>query len=149
MSSPRQPIDDLYRQQDFYIGLSLAVSSSLFIGSSFIIKKVGLIRLSRVSSVRASAGGFGYLRDWVWWAGLICNDGHDRPKPREGNPPLSKPAEYQCLIRAKSRSRKLATVVRHDDVAKFMESYAKVLKSSMDGLKKIKKVKNKAKAAQG
>lgn len=73
MSSPRQPIDDLYRQQDFYIGLSLAVSSSLFIGSSFIIKKVGLIRLSRVSSVRASAGGFGYLRDWVWWAGLICS----------------------------------------------------------------------------
>lgn len=76
-------------------------------------------------------------------------DGHDKPKPREGNAPLPKPAEYQCLIRAKSRSSKLSTVVRHDDVGKFMESYAKVLKSSMDGLKKIKKVKNKAKAAQG
>lgn len=73
MSSPRQPIDDLYKQQDFYIGLSLAISSSLFIGSSFIIKKVGLIRLSRVGSgPRASAGGFGYLKDWIWWAGLIC-----------------------------------------------------------------------------
>ncbi|KXJ71338.1 signal recognition particle 14 kDa protein [Aedes albopictus] len=76
-------------------------------------------------------------------------DGHDRPKPREGNPPLPKPAEYQCLIRARSRSKKLSTVVRHDEVAKFMETYSKVLRSSMDGLKKIKKVKNKAKAAQG
>ncbi|XP_001658168.2 signal recognition particle 14 kDa protein [Aedes aegypti] len=76
-------------------------------------------------------------------------DGHDRPKPRDGKPPLPKPAEYQCLIRARSRSKKLSTVVRHDEVAKFMESYSKVLKSSMDGLKKIKKVKNKAKAAQG
>ncbi|XP_055592093.1 magnesium transporter NIPA2 [Uranotaenia lowii] len=71
MASPRQPIDDLYRQQDFYIGLSLALSSSFFIGSSFIIKKIGLIRLSRVGSMRASAGGFGYLKDWIWWAGLI------------------------------------------------------------------------------
>ncbi|XP_050072297.1 signal recognition particle 14 kDa protein, partial [Anopheles maculipalpis] len=76
-------------------------------------------------------------------------DGHDRPKPREGKPPLPKPAEYSCLIRAKSRSKKLATVVKRDEVAKFMESYSKVLKSSMDGLKKVKKVKNKAKAAQG
>ncbi|ETN58309.1 spichthyin [Anopheles darlingi] len=66
-------IDELYQQQNFYIGLALALSSSLFIGSSFIIKKIGLLRLSRGgSSVRASAGGFGYLRDWIWWAGLIC-----------------------------------------------------------------------------
>ncbi|XP_055541106.1 magnesium transporter NIPA2 [Wyeomyia smithii] len=70
--SSRQSIDDLYKQQDFYIGLSLALSSSFFIGASFIIKKVGLIRLSRIGSVRASAGGFGYLKDWIWWAGLIC-----------------------------------------------------------------------------
>ncbi|XP_065078360.1 signal recognition particle 14 kDa protein [Ochlerotatus camptorhynchus] len=76
-------------------------------------------------------------------------DGHDRPQPREGKAPLPKPAEYQCLIRARSRSKNLSTVVRHDEVAKFMESYSKVLKSSIDGLKKIKKVKNKAKAAQG
>jgi len=32
--------------QDFYIGLSLAMSSSLFIGTSFILKKKGLLRLS-------------------------------------------------------------------------------------------------------
>ncbi|XP_053693371.1 magnesium transporter NIPA2 [Sabethes cyaneus] len=70
--SSQQSIDELYRQQDFYIGLSLALSSSFFIGASFIIKKVGLIRLSRIGSVRASAGGFGYLKDWIWWAGLLC-----------------------------------------------------------------------------
>lgn len=31
----------------------------------------------------------------------------------------------------------------------MMEEYSKVMKSSMDGLKRVKKVKNKAKAAQG
>ncbi len=31
---------------DFYIGLSLAIASSFFIGSSFILKKKGLIKLS-------------------------------------------------------------------------------------------------------
>lgn len=32
--------------RDFYIGLSLAIISSFFIGSSFILKKKGLIKLS-------------------------------------------------------------------------------------------------------
>jgi hypothetical protein len=32
--------------KDFYIGLSLALLSSFFIGSSFILKKKGLIKLS-------------------------------------------------------------------------------------------------------
>ncbi|ESO04648.1 hypothetical protein HELRODRAFT_141893, partial [Helobdella robusta] len=53
--------------RDFYIGLSLAVSSSIFIGSSFILKKKGLLKLSH----RAGSGGFGYLKEWMWWAGLI------------------------------------------------------------------------------
>jgi len=64
--------DDLYTQTDFYIGLGLAICSSVFIGSSFIIKKIGLIRLNKHGSLRASAGGYGYLKDWIWWAGLIC-----------------------------------------------------------------------------
>lgn len=67
------PINELMTQQEFYIGLGLAISSSFFIGTSFIIKKKGLIRLSRHGSVRASAGGFGYLKDWIWWTGLICS----------------------------------------------------------------------------
>nr|CAD7455748.1 unnamed protein product [Timema tahoe] len=72
MSSPgsgegTQPYD----VTQFYIGLGLAVSSSVFIGSSFIIKKKALLRLNRTGSVRAGAGGFGYLKEWVWWAGLL------------------------------------------------------------------------------
>lgn len=58
---------------DFYIGVGLAISSCFFIGSSFIIKKKALIRLSRYGEVRASAGGFGYLREWIWWAGLLTS----------------------------------------------------------------------------
>ncbi|XP_035717130.1 magnesium transporter NIPA2-like isoform X1 [Vespa mandarinia] len=56
---------------DFYIGLGLAISSSVFIGASFIIKKIALIRLQRYGGLRASCGGFGYLKEWIWWAGLI------------------------------------------------------------------------------
>ncbi|XP_076253221.1 magnesium transporter spict [Rhynchophorus ferrugineus] len=54
----------------FYVGLFLAVISSVFIGSSFIIKKISLNRLNQVG-LRASAGGFGYLKDWTWWTGLF------------------------------------------------------------------------------
>lgn len=38
---------------DFYIGLSLAMSSSIFIGGSFILKKKGLLRLASKGSMRA------------------------------------------------------------------------------------------------
>lgn len=44
---------------------------------------------------------------------------------------------------------KLATIVKQDDVPKMMEGYAKVMKTCIDGLKKVKKVKSKAKSAQG
>jgi hypothetical protein len=42
-------------------------------GSSFIIKKLGLLRLRGSTSTPAADGGFGYLRDWVWWTGLITS----------------------------------------------------------------------------
>lgn len=38
---------------DFYIGLGLAISSSIFIGGSFILKKKGLLMLARKGSMRA------------------------------------------------------------------------------------------------
>ncbi|XP_018564382.1 magnesium transporter NIPA2 isoform X2 [Anoplophora glabripennis] len=60
-----------YSNLDFYVGLTLAISSSVFIGSSFIIKKIALIRLTRKGSLRAGAGGFGYLNDWMWWFGFL------------------------------------------------------------------------------
>ena len=70
----------------FYIGLSLAVASSLFIGTSFILKKKALIRLASSGSgnraggdwlidwlidLCTGAGGYGYLRDWLWWSGVL------------------------------------------------------------------------------
>ncbi|XP_068124378.1 magnesium transporter NIPA3 [Hyperolius riggenbachi] len=54
-----------------YIGLILAISSSLFIGSSFIMKKKGLLRLAEKGVTRAGQGGFSYLKEWLWWAGLL------------------------------------------------------------------------------
>lgn len=67
-------LHELYTNKEFYIGLGLAISSSLFIGTSFIIKKKALIQLNRTGNLRASAGGFGYLRQWLWWAGLITSE---------------------------------------------------------------------------
>lgn len=55
----------------FYIGLGLAISSSIFIGGSFILKKKGLLRLAKKGAQRAGEGGHAYLKEWMWWAGLI------------------------------------------------------------------------------
>ncbi|CAI0438404.1 unnamed protein product [Linum tenue] len=51
-------------------GLILAVASSAFIGSSFILKKKGLSRAG-IAGTRAGAGGFTYLLEPLWWAGMI------------------------------------------------------------------------------
>ncbi|CAG5129599.1 unnamed protein product [Candidula unifasciata] len=56
--------------RDFVIGLVLALSSSVFIGSSFICKKLGLLRYAKKVSVRAGDGGYGYLKEWMWWTGM-------------------------------------------------------------------------------
>lgn len=70
-SSDMTEVNQPYSVTEFYIGLSLAISSCIFIGSSFIIKKIALIRMNRGGAVRAGAGGFGYLKEWIWWAGLL------------------------------------------------------------------------------
>ncbi|XP_014209926.1 magnesium transporter NIPA2 [Copidosoma floridanum] len=62
---------EMAKPTDFYLGLSLAIASSAFIGASFIIKKKALIKLQKYGGLRAGAGGFGYLRELVWWAGLL------------------------------------------------------------------------------
>lgn len=41
-----EPQDRQTKMTDFYIGLVLAMCSSLFIGTSFILKKKGLLKLS-------------------------------------------------------------------------------------------------------
>ncbi|XP_053947064.1 signal recognition particle 14 kDa protein [Anastrepha obliqua] len=76
-------------------------------------------------------------------------NGHERPKPREGRPALPEPETYLCLMRAQMKSKKISTIVRQEDVPKMMSMYAQFMKSNMDGLKRVKKVKSKAKAAKG
>ena len=50
-------------------GVTLALVSSIFIGASFIIKKKGLIAAGQ-TGVRASAGGYSYLLQPLWWFGM-------------------------------------------------------------------------------
>ncbi|XP_060612342.2 magnesium transporter NIPA2-like [Anolis sagrei] len=64
-------MEDLTAHYDFYIGLGLALISSLFIGGSFILKKKGLLKLNGKGSVRAGLGGHAYLKEWLWWGGLL------------------------------------------------------------------------------
>lgn len=64
--------------QDKYVGLSLAVCSSLGIGASFVITKKGLNRAAETHGFEGD--GFSYLKNPVWWAGMttmivgeLCN----------------------------------------------------------------------------
>lgn len=51
------------------IGISLAIGSGLFIGSSFVLKKVGLLKANE--KYQQSAGeGYGYLKNAFWWTGM-------------------------------------------------------------------------------
>lgn len=52
-------------------GLVLAILSSVFIGSSFIIKKKGL-KKSGDSGTRAGSGGYAYLKEPWWWVGMVA-----------------------------------------------------------------------------
>ncbi|XP_062463483.1 magnesium transporter NIPA3 isoform X1 [Pezoporus occidentalis] len=54
-----------------YVGLALALGSSAFNGSSFILKKKGLLKLADRGVPRAGQGGYSYLKEWLWWAGLL------------------------------------------------------------------------------
>ncbi|KAG7031036.1 putative magnesium transporter NIPA4 [Cucurbita argyrosperma subsp. argyrosperma] len=55
-------------------GLVLALSSSFFIGASFIVKKKGL-KKAGASGVRAGVGGYSYLYEPLWWVGMITRAG--------------------------------------------------------------------------
>lgn len=70
---------------DQVTGLVLAVSSSIFIGASFIIKKKGLQKAgstglragvlwyihSTCVTLHTGLGGYSYLAQPLWWAGMI------------------------------------------------------------------------------
>uniref|UniRef100_A0AAV2J8A3 Magnesium transporter n=1 Tax=Knipowitschia caucasica TaxID=637954 RepID=A0AAV2J8A3_KNICA len=53
------------------LGLVIAVVSAILIGGSVILKKMALMRLPNDGSTRAGDGGHGYLKDWLWWGGLL------------------------------------------------------------------------------
>ncbi|XP_018607127.1 magnesium transporter NIPA4 isoform X2 [Scleropages formosus] len=62
---------DKWSNYNFWIGLSLAVLSAFLIGGSVILKKKALLRLAGKGETRAGDGGHGYLKDWLWWGGLL------------------------------------------------------------------------------
>ena len=61
------------------IGISLAIASGVFIGTSFVLKKTGLLR-ANVKYNEEAGEGYGYLKNAYWWSGMtlmilgeICN----------------------------------------------------------------------------
>lgn len=55
--------------EDKYVGLSLAVTSTLGIGASFVITKKGLNAAAQKHGFEGD--GFAYLRNPIWWGGII------------------------------------------------------------------------------
>ena len=53
-----------------YVGLALAVGSGLFIGSSFVFKKKGLLAAQRKYATVAGES-HAYLKNAMWWTGMI------------------------------------------------------------------------------
>jgi len=51
------------------VGLVLAIASGLFIGSSFVIKKYGLLQANKKYNEEAGEG-YGYLKNAWWWLGM-------------------------------------------------------------------------------
>ncbi|KAK4639264.1 hypothetical protein QC762_706720 [Podospora pseudocomata] len=56
--------------EEKYIGLALAMSSSLAIGISFVITKKGLMQAEERHGFEGD--GFVYLKNPMWWAGIVC-----------------------------------------------------------------------------
>ncbi|KAL5392888.1 hypothetical protein DPSP01_000583 [Paraphaeosphaeria sporulosa] len=61
------------------VGIILAISSGLFIGVSFVLKKHGLLKANEKYN-EAAGDGYGYLKNFWWWSGMtlmiigeICN----------------------------------------------------------------------------
>ncbi|KAK4161089.1 magnesium transporter NIPA-domain-containing protein [Cladorrhinum sp. PSN259] len=52
------------------VGIGLAIGSGAFIGTSFVLKKVGLLRANEKYN-EVAGEGYGYLKNFYWWAGMI------------------------------------------------------------------------------
>lgn len=72
--------DDQTRPASYkIIGISLAIASGAFIGTSFVLKKVGLLKANEKYQ-EVAGEGYGYLKNFYWWSGMtlmivgeICN----------------------------------------------------------------------------
>lgn len=51
------------------IGICLAIGSGLFIGTSFVLKKVGLLKANEKYD-EVAGEGYGYLKNAFWWTGM-------------------------------------------------------------------------------
>lgn len=51
------------------VGICLAIGSGVFIGTSFVLKKVGLLRANEKYSEEPGEG-YGYLKNAFWWGGM-------------------------------------------------------------------------------
>ncbi|KAI5364122.1 putative magnesium transporter NIPA [Septoria linicola] len=80
-ASSKATADGKTPRPGFYkiVGIVLAVASGLFIGMSFVIKKVGLLK-ANVKYQEEAGEGYGYLKNAWWWLGMtlmivgeICN----------------------------------------------------------------------------
>lgn len=58
----------MYLLEDKYVGLALAIVSTMAIGTSFVITKKGLIEASERHGFEGE--GFSYLKTPLWWAGI-------------------------------------------------------------------------------
>ncbi|XP_021918252.1 signal recognition particle 14 kDa protein isoform X1 [Zootermopsis nevadensis] len=108
---------------------------------SFLTELTWMFRKARNSgSVTVTMKSVSYM--------LLLDDGRTKPTPRDGKKPFPEPSEYMCLMRATLRNKKISTVVHPKEVNKFQQAYCNLLKGNLDGLKKLKKTKTKAKATQ-
>ena len=55
--------------QDKYIGLALAILSTMAIGSSFVITKKGLMDAGQRHGFEGE--GYAYLKSPIWWGGIV------------------------------------------------------------------------------
>ncbi|KAI9818010.1 MAG: hypothetical protein M1826_001443 [Phylliscum demangeonii] len=61
------------------VGITLAIAAGVFIGTSFVIKKIGLLK-ANVKYNEEAGEGYGYLKNAWWWTGMtlmimgeLCN----------------------------------------------------------------------------
>ncbi|KAM9331641.1 magnesium transporter NIPA4 isoform 5-T5 [Pholidichthys leucotaenia] len=63
--------DEQSNTYNLLLGFCIALMSAVLIGGSVILKKKALLRLANDGHTRAGDGGHGYLKDWLWWGGLL------------------------------------------------------------------------------